>query len=232
MSENKRAFTLRSIILMVIVVLVVPFLPLIISGAWDWWEAWAYGIIGVFGFIISRALAARRNPDILVERSRSIELTDAKPWDKILAPMLAFGSVLILAVSGLDKLFGWTSPFSLTVKIIALIVIILGFIFGSWALIENRFFSGVVRIQTDRGHHVVSTGPYRFVRHPGYSGALWTYLAMPLLLDSVWAFIPALLLTGVIVLRTSMEDRTLQNELTGYKEFTQKTKYRLLPWIW
>ncbi len=232
MSENKRAFTLRSIILMVIVVLVVPFLPLIISGAWDWWEAWAYGIIGVFGFIISRALAARRNPDILVERSRSIELTDAKPWDKILAPMLAFGSVLILAVSGLDKLFGWTSPFSFTVKIIALIVIILGFIFGSWALIENRFFSGVVRIQTDRGHHVVSTGPYRFVRHPGYSGALWTYLAMPLLLDSVWAFIPALLLTGVIVLRTSMEDRTLQNELTGYKEFTQKTKYRLLPWIW
>ncbi len=232
MSENKRAFTLRSIILMVIVVLVVPFLPLIISGAWDWWEAWAYGIIGVFGFIISRALAARRNPDILVERSRSIELTDAKPWDKILAPMLAFGSVLILAVSGLDKLFGWTSPFSLTVKIAALIVIILGFIFGSWALIENRFFSGVVRIQTDRGHHVVSTGPYRFVRHPGYSGALWTYLAMPLLLDSVWAFIPALLLTGVIVLRTSMEDRTLQNELTGYKEFTQKTKYRLLPWIW
>ena len=232
MSENKRAFTLRSIILMVIVVLVVPFLPLIISGAWDWWEAWAYGIIGVFGFIISRALAARRNPDILVERSRSIELTDAKPWDKILAPMLAFGSVLILAVSGLDKLFGWTSPFSFTVKITALIVIILGFIFGSWALIENRFFSGVVRIQTDRGHHVVSTGPYRFVRHPGYSGALWTYLAMPLLLDSVWAFIPALLLTGVIVLRTSMEDRTLQNELTGYKEFTQKTKYRLLPWIW
>lgn len=232
MSETKKAFTLRSIILMVIVVVVVPFLPMIISGAWDWWEAWAYGIIGVLGFIISRALAAKRHPDILAERSRSIELQDAKSWDRVLAPLLAFGSVLILAVSGLDKLFGWTQPFSTAVKISALIVIILGFVFGSWALIENRFFSGVVRIQTDRGHHVVSTGPYRIVRHPGYSGALWTYLAMPFLLDSVWAFIPAVFLTGVIVLRTSMEDRTLQNELTGYKEFTQKTKYRLLPWIW
>lgn len=232
MSETKRAFTLRSIFLMVVVVLIVPFLPMIISGAWDWWEAWAYGIIGVLGFIISRALAAKRHPDILAERSRSIELTDAKPWDKVLAPLLAFGSILILTVSGLDKLFAWTQPFSLAVKITALVVIILGFAFGSWALIENRFFSGVVRIQTDRGHHVVSTGPYRYVRHPGYSGALWMYLAMPLLLDSVWAFIPAVLLAGVLVLRTSMEDRTLQNELAGYKEFTQKTKYRLFPGIW
>ena len=232
MSETKRAFTLRSILLMVVVVFVVPFLPMIISGVWDWWEAWAYGVIGVLGFIISRALAARRHPDILIERSRSIELTDAKSWDKALAPMLAFGSVLILAVCGLDKLFGWTQPFSLAVKVTALILIVLGFVFGSWALIENRFFSGLVRIQTDRGHHVVTTGPYRIVRHPGYSGALWTYLAMPLLLDSVWAFIPAVLLAGVLVLRTSMEDRTLQNELTGYKEFTQQTKYRLLPGIW
>lgn len=232
MSDTKQAFTLRSIILMVIVVFVVPFLPMIISGAWDWWEAWAYGIIGVFSFVISRALAAKRHPDILAERSRSIELQDAKSWDKVLAPMLAFGSVLILIIAGLDKLLSWTQPFSTSVNVIALIVIVLGFAFSSWALIENRFFSGVVRIQTDRGHHVVTTGPYRIVRHPGYSGALWSYLAMPLLLDSVWAFIPAILLTGVVVLRTSMEDQTLQNELSGYREFTQKTKYRLIPGIW
>lgn len=232
MSDTKQAFTLRSIILMVIVVFVVPFLPMIISGAWDWWEAWAYGILGVFSFVISRALAAKRHPDILAERSRSIELQDAKSWDKVLAPMLAFGSVLILIIAGLDKLLSWTQPFSTSVNVIALIVIVLGFVFSSWALIENRFFSGVVRIQTDRGHHVVTTGPYRIVRHPGYSGALWSYLAMPLLLDSVWAFIPAILLTGVVVLRTSMEDQTLQNELSGYREFTQKTKYRLIPGIW
>jgi protein-S-isoprenylcysteine O-methyltransferase Ste14 len=232
MSDTKRAFTLRSIILMVIVVFVIPFLPMIISGVWDWPEAWAYALIGVLGFILSRALAVRRHPDILAERSRSIELQDAKPWDKVLAPLLAFGSVLILVVAGLDKLFGWTQPISIGVKVAALIVIIFGFVVGSWALIENRFFSGVVRIQTDRGHHVVTTGPYRFIRHPGYAGALWTYLAMPLLLDSIWAFIPAILLLAVLVVRTSMEDATLQNELPGYREYAQKTHYRLMPGIW
>lgn len=232
MSDTKRAFTLRSIVLMVIVVFVVPFLPMIISRVWDWWEAWAYAIIGIFGFILSRALAARRHPDILAERSRSIELQDAKPWDKALAPLLAFGSVLILVVAGLDKLFGWTQPFLFEIKVAALIVIIFGFVVGSWALIENRFFSGVVRIQTERGHHVVTTGPYRFIRHPGYAGALWAYLTMPLLLDSIWAFIPAVLLLVVLVVRTSMEDATLQNELPGYREYAQKTHYRLMPGIW
>jgi len=115
---------------------------------------------------------------------------------------------------------------------IALIVMLLGYLLGSWALIENRFFSGVVRIQTDRGHRVVSTGPYRLIRHPGYAGALWAYLAIPLLLDSAWAFIPALLLVGVLVLRTALEDRTLQEELPGYKEFARKTRFRLIPWVW
>ena len=118
------------------------------------------------------------------------------------------------------------------VKIIALILIVLGYVLGSWPLLENRFFSGVVRIQTDRGHHVVTTGPYRFIRHPGYVGALWSYLAMPFFLDSAWAFIPTGLLVIVVFLRTYLEDKTLQAELPGYKEFTQKTKYRLLPWFW
>jgi protein-S-isoprenylcysteine O-methyltransferase Ste14 len=161
-----------------------------------------------------------------------MEMQDAKPWDKILSPMLAFGSLLILIVAGADKGFGWSTPFTLNTKLAALLVIILGFAFGSWALIENKFFSGVVRIQTDRGHHVVTTGPYRFVRHPGYAGALWTYLAMPILFDSIWAFIPAVFLLGVLVLRTSLEDRTLQAELPGYAEYAQRTRYRLLPGIW
>jgi protein-S-isoprenylcysteine O-methyltransferase Ste14 len=232
MTESKKNFALRSIILMILVVFVFPFLPMIVSGQWRWWEAWVYALLSIVGFVASRALAARRNADILMERSRSIELQGAKSWDKILAPMLAFGSLLILVVAGLDKSNGWSLPFSLNAKIISLVVIVLGFVFGSWALIENRFFSGVVRIQTDRGHHVVTTGPYRIVRHPGYAGALWTYLAMPVLLDSLWAFIPALLLIGVLVLRTSLEDRTLQAELPGYADFAKKTRYRLFPGIW
>jgi len=232
MSDTKRTFTLKVIIQLLIVVVIVPLLPLLISGAWDWWEAWVYGVIGILGFVVSRALAAKRHPDILAERARSMEMKDAKPWDKFLAPVMALGSVIILIVAGLDKLFGWTSPFSLPVKLAALILILFGFVLGSWALMENRFFSGVVRIQTDRGHYVVTTGPYRFVRHPGYVGALWSYLAMPIFLNSLWAFIPTGLLVIVIFLRTYMEDKTLQTELPGYKEFSQKTKYRLLPGIW
>lgn len=222
----------RVVFQLLLIVVIFPLLPLLISRHWDWWESWVYALVSVAGFILSRALAAQRHPDILAERARSMEMKDAKSWDRILAPMLAIGSLFILIAAGLDKLLGWTSPFSLTARIVSLAVIVMGYIFGSWALIENRFFSGVVRIQSDRDHRVVTTGPYRLIRHPGYAGALWTYLAIPILLDSLWAFIPTVLLIGVLVLRTSLEDRTLQAELPGYKEFTQKTRYRLFPGIW
>jgi protein-S-isoprenylcysteine O-methyltransferase Ste14 len=116
--------------------------------------------------------------------------------------------------------------------LVALVGIILGYGFSSWALIENRFFAGTVRIQTERGHHVVSSGPYRIVRHPGYAGGLFVYLFIPLLLDSLWAWIPTILLAIVLIVRTALEDQTLQAELPGYKEFAGKTKYRLFPGIW
>lgn len=232
MSETKRTFTLRVIVQLLIVVVLLPLLPILISGAWNWWEAWIYAVISAVGFILSRWLAAKRHPDILRERARSMELQDAKAWDRILAPVMALGSVVILVVAGFDKLYGWSPPFSPFIKILALIVILLGYALGAWALMENRFFSGVVRIQTDRGHQVVTTGPYRFVRHPGYVGVLWTYLVLPLFLDSLWAFIPAVLTLAASILRTALEDTTLQKELPGYKEYMQKTKYRLFPGIW
>lgn len=232
MPDTKRTFTLKVIVQLLIVVVIMPLLPLIISDAWDWLEAWIYAVISTVGFILSRGLAAKRHPDILQERARSMELQDAKSWDRILAPVMALGSVVILAVAGFDKLYGWTSPFSTTIKIVAFAVILLGYVLGTWALMENRFFSGVVRIQTDRGHQVVTTGPYRFIRHPGYAGVLWTYFAIPLFLDSLWAFVPALLILVFTIIRTALEDATLHKELPGYKEYAQKTKYRLFPGIW
>lgn len=232
MNTQAKLITPKIIIRLAFVLIVFPLTPMIISGVWDWWEAWAYAVINILGFFASRILAARRNPDIISERARSMDMQDAKPWDKILSPALAFGSLLILIVAGADKGFGWTTPFTLNAKLAALLVVILGYAIGSWALVENKFFSGVVRIQTDRGHRVVTTGPYRFVRHPGYAGALWTYLATPILFDSLWAFIPSLLLFAVLVLRTSLEDRTLQAELPGYAEYAQRTRYRLFPGIW
>jgi protein-S-isoprenylcysteine O-methyltransferase Ste14 len=232
MEEKMKAMTPRRLVLMFIVVFVFPLLPILISGDWAWWEGWTYALISAVGFVASRVVAAQRHPDIIEERARSIDLEGAKSWDKILAPSMAFGNIVIVVVAGLDHLFSWTSPFPLAVKLLAIIIFILGYILGSWALLENRFFSGVVRIQKDRGQYVVSSGPYRFIRHPGYAGAAVVYMVIPILLDSAWAFIPALLLVGVLVLRTALEDKTLQEELPGYQGFAQKTRYRLIPGLW
>jgi len=137
-----------------------------------------------------------------------------------------------MLIAGLDALLDWSPSFSLPVKILALVLILGGYALSSYALIENRFFSGMVRIQADRGHQVVSSGPYRWMRHPGYAGALLTYLATPLFLDSGWAILPTLFTTGLYVLRTALEDRTLQKELPGYAEYARRVQYRLLPGIW
>ncbi len=232
MNEPRTVVSWRVIAQMLVFIVVVPFLPLLISGRWNWWEAWVYALIGILGFAISRALAARRHPDLLAERARFLQLKDAKPWDKFLAPLLGLGGGLLPLVVGLDALFGWSSPFTLPVKIAALVIILAGYALGSYALIENRFFSGMVRIQAERGHQVVSSGPYRWLRHPGYAGALLSYLATPIFLDSQWAFLPALLLLIILVVRTSLEDQFLQNELPGYREYARRVRFRLLSGVW
>jgi protein-S-isoprenylcysteine O-methyltransferase Ste14 len=232
MADTKKPFTLLVIVQMTLVVFVAPLIPMIISGEWDWWQAWAYAIASSLAFIISRVLASRRHPDLLAERARFMEAKDTKPWDKILAPLLGLGSILILVAAGLDRYYGGSAAFSTSTGALALFGIMAGYAFSSWALIENRFFSGTVRIQYERGHHVVTTGPYRLVRHPGYAGGLLGYLLIPVLLGSLWSFVPAVLLMIVMVIRTALEDKTLQNELPGYKEFAQMTRYRLFPGIW
>ncbi len=232
MKNQPKRITPRAIVLMLFFIVVIPFLPLLISRQWDWWEAWVYAIIGILSFAISRGLAARHHPDLLAERARFLQHEDAKSWDKRLAPLVGLGGALIPLVAGLDALFDWSPPFSLPVKILALVIILAGYALGSYALTEKRFFSGMVRIQTDRDHKVVSSGPYRWMRHPGYAGALLTYLATPLFLDSWWAFLPALFITIVLVIRTSLEDKALQDELEGYYDYAGRVRYRLLPGVW
>src|SRR4030042_3555923 len=220
MTDQQRVATPRVIIRMLFFVVVIPFLPLLISRQWDWWEAWVYALISILGFVISRILAARRNPDLIAERARFLQHEDAKDWDKKLSPLVGLGGGLIPLVIGLDALIGGTPSFSLPVKMIALIAILLGYALGSYALIENRFFSGMVRIQTERGHQVVSSGTYRGMRHPGYAGALLTYWATPFFLDSLLAFLAVAFLSVVLAIRTRLEDETLQEELAGYQEYS------------
>jgi protein-S-isoprenylcysteine O-methyltransferase Ste14 len=232
MNNLQRTISPRVVVQVLFFIVVIPFLPLLISWRWDWWEAWVYAIIGILGFAISRVLVARRHPDLIAERARFMQHENAKSWDKLLALLLGLGGGLVLLVAGLDALFDWSPTFSLPVKILSLAIILAGYALGSYALIENRFFSGMVRIQTDRGHQVVSSGPYRWMRHPGYAGALLTYLATPLFLDSYWAFLPTVFITILLIIRTGLEDRFLQDELKGYRDYAGRVRYRLLPGVW
>lgn len=233
MDKQKLKFSPGLVIQLLVFIVLVPFLPLLISFRWDWWQAWVYALIGVFGFVISRLLVNKRHPDLLTERSRMMGHEDAKEWDKVLGRLVGLGGALIPLVAGLDVKYGWSDmDYSVSIELVALVLILFGYVIGSWALVENRFFSGVVRIQTERGHDVISSGPYAIVRHPGYAGALLTYLATPLLFDSPCTFLPVIVMAIVLIIRTVLEDRTLQEELPGYKEYTQKTRYRLIPGIW
>lgn len=232
MEHPNKVLTPRVLIQVFLFVVVVPFLPLLISRQWDWWEAWVYGIISVLGFAISRALAARRHPGLLAERARMLRHEDAKSWDKTLGPLVGLGGALLPLVAGLEALFDWPGRFSLMVELVGLALLLAGYVLGGYALVENAYFSGMVRIQTDRGQHVVSTGPYRWMRHPGYAGALLAFLGTPLFLDSAWAFLPALFLTIVLLIRTHLEDQTLQAELEGYRDYAGRVRYRLLPGVW
>jgi protein-S-isoprenylcysteine O-methyltransferase Ste14 len=233
MDKKQKKFPPSLIFQLILVLIIIPLLPILISWHWNWWEAWVFYILLFLGFILSRALAARKHPDIIAERAGSMEREDAKPWDRFLAPAMALGGMVVPIIAGLEERYHWTpEPFSLGIKLAAILVMLLAYVFSSWAMIENAFFSGVVRLQTERGHTVCSSGPYRWVRHPGYVGGFWSFLAMPLILDSAWAFIPVIILLVVTIIRTYLEDRTLQEELPGYSDYAGRVRYRLFPGIW
>ena len=232
MGIPRKPISPRAIIQMLIAIVFIPLVPLVISQRWDWWEAWAYAVVCILGFAVSRWLAARRNPDLLAERARFLQHEDMAPWDKILAPLVGLGGNLVPVAAGFDALYNWPPTGLLPMRILALVALVAGYALGAYALIENRYFSGVVRIQTERGHKVISSGPYRWVRHPGYSSAFLSYLAAPALLDSYWALFPAVLLLVVLVIRTRLEDRYLQENLEGYREYAQNVRFRLLPGVW
>lgn len=210
-----------------------PFILFINAGTIKWGMAWAYFGVSITATIISRVLAHRKNPDLLEERARAQDADNVKKWDRVLVPIAAlYAPIAAIIVAGLDWRNSWSDVIPLWVQILALFVATLGFIFASWAMIENRFFSAMVRIQEDRGHTVCDTGPYQVVRHPGYAGGLIWYLMTPLVLNSMWAYIPTGISLVATIIRTALEDKTLQEELAGYKEFTQKTRFRLFPGVW
>jgi len=211
----------------------IPLALLASGGDFGWWQAWIYSLLIVVAGIGGRMWAERRHPGLLAERQDLEKMKDAKAWDKVLAPLMALslGYPLVI-VAGLDHRLGWSPVFPPWLIAPGVILVLIGYAFATWALAENRFFSSVVRIQTERGHVVCSSGPYRVVRHPGYAGNILALPGIVLALGSVWTLVPAALAVIIAVLRTALEDRTLQEELPGYADYARHVRYRLIPGVY
>ena len=218
---------------LIFIYLSIPLILLICGGDFSWWQAWVFSVLIFVAGIGGRILAEKRHPGILLERSSMEMAQNAKPWDKVLAPLMAISfSFPLVIVAGLDHRYGWTPLFSTWINILGLVIISLGYAFAVWALIENRFFSSTVYIQTERGHSVCDSGPYRIVRHPGYAGNILALTGIIMALNSIWTLIPAVAALVIAVIRTELEDRTLQEELPGYRDYARRVRYRLFPEIY
>jgi protein-S-isoprenylcysteine O-methyltransferase Ste14 len=217
---------------LVVVYLLIPLILLICGGDLGWWQAWLYSLLIVTAGIGGRVWAEQRHPGLTAERQNIENIQNAKAWDKVLAPLMAVSiSYPLVIVAGLDHRYDWSPEFPLWLYVIGFILISLGYAFAAWALAENRFFYSVVLIQTDRGHVVCDSGPYRFVRHPGYAGNILPPFGIVLALGSVWTLIPVAVASIISVLRTVLEDRTLHEELPDYRDYARRVRYRLIPGI-
>lgn len=200
------------------------------AGRWDWVMGWA--LVGLtFLWVSATALVViPRNPELLAERLGPRK--GAKTWDMAIMSVIGLATIARCIVAGLDQRHAWTAGIPLWLQISALAAAVLSQALGVWATSVNAFFSQIVRVQKERGHTVVTGGPYRFVRHPAYAGGILFELAVPVMLGSWWALIPGGLDALLLVIRTALEDRTLQEELDGYQEYARRVRYRLLPGIW
>lgn len=205
-------------------------LLLLCAGRCNYWPAWVYVGTSLLMSLLTRYVL-RDNPELIKERNQP--KPDAKAWDKRLLGLGFLLTLITLVIAGLDAgrwhlrpMLTWPSfALGLTLNLLGTGIFLR-------SLKENRFFSSMVRIQSDRGHTVCSTGPYRLVRHPGYVGMIVGTLGTPLLLMSAWSMLPTLLFVLVMFVRTQREDAVLQAELAGYVEYCSRTRYRLVPGIW
>jgi protein-S-isoprenylcysteine O-methyltransferase Ste14 len=201
------------------------------AGRWTWLRGWVFLVVLVAASVVISLYLRRVNPDVIAGRVNRHERP--RRWDLFLGLLGFLPTILaVLIVAALDDgRYHWF-PVPWWACVLGYALLSIGQAGMTWAESVNKFFEPSVRIQTDRGHKVIDTGPYAIIRHPGYAFGFLLFLGIPLSLGSLWALIPALLLGPLLLVRTILEDRTLQEELAGYKEYAQKVRYRLLPGVW
>jgi len=200
------------------------------AGRLDWTWPWVYLGISLLIVLVNGMIMLRTSPETIAERGQPGETKD---WDKLVGSLWALALYLLLpAVAGLDHRFGWTVDLSTVLHIAGALLLVAAGGLSGWAMIANAYFSTAVRVQADRGHTVCRTGPYAYVRHPGYLGFILQSIAVPMLLGSLWALVPGIVAAAIMVVRTALEDRMLQAELLGYQQYSLEVRYRLIPGIW
>ncbi len=231
--DSPQKFAPRQWVKLLMVYLLIILALFLCAGTLRWWQAWLFTLMVFVAGIGGHIWADRRHPGLLAERDNADKTENVKPWDRLLAPLMALGVAFPpVIVAGLDHRYGWSPQFPIWLIVLGFLLIAAGYAFGAWAIAENNFFSGLVRIQSDRGHVVCDSGPYRIVRHPGYLGNIIAMIGIVLALGSLWTIIPAAFAAIVIIVRTALEDHTLRAELPGYAEYAKWVKYRLIPGVW
>ncbi len=204
------------------------------AGTWKWWQAWTLvGLWTLFGIIMTRYLL-QHDPALLAERMKLVPLhKEQKLWDKVLMMLFIIAGIGLYLIPGFDVVrYEWSEPLPLWTSILAMLVHLPCFLFLAWVMRENTYLSQVVKIDKNRGHQVVTTGPYALVRHPMYAVVIVLLFAVPVALGSRYALILSVFLTLLLIIRTYLEDCTLNTELEGYAEYAEQTRYRLIPGIW
>lgn len=205
-------------------------MTLLPAGRYDYWQGWALSIICML-ITAGKCVLFADKKDLIRERLHPGPGT--KWWDKLFYAVYVPAFFGIVIVGGLDAgRFGWSPGLHWAIYIVGWVAFLTGALLATWAAWANQFFSSVVRIQSDRGQYVVQDGPYRHVRHPGYSGAILLAPGTAIVLGSLWGLVPAAITIIVLAARTCLEDTTLQRELPGYADYAASTKFRLLPGLW
>ena len=221
---------IKRITQLLILVVIQAALLFLSAGSLKWTPGWWYIGLYVLMLFLASFIMIPKRPEVIAERSSGT--SGGRRWDLRVTRLMSIPTLGLLVLAGFDHRWNWTAPLPLWLRIAGATAFIFGYIIVLWAMFCNPYFSQVVRIQKERGHVAVTGGPYRLVRHPGYLGMTSSMLGSVFILDSILGLICFALYLALILYRTSMEDRTLRNELEGYAEYAAKTRYRLIPGVW
>ena len=223
----------QMIVSCIVTAIVFPAAILLLAGDWGWVEGWLFGLWFDAMVLSNMIYLYRYDPALLAERSRAPGSGNQKRWDAYVLTLIYIIALVWLVIMPLDaRRFVWSPAFPVWLKALGGVALLPALFLIFRATAENTFLSTLVRIQTDRKQHVISTGVYGFVRHPLYLGCLLMMIGAPLLLGSVWGLIVTAIGLVLLIIRIIGEEKMLVEELEGYDEYKMKVKYRLVPYLW